>query len=162
MKFSLFQIKNLCVFWGRNEFIKIKIAWNKWYEKAIDKNISASKHIKLYYVLCICPVTLFSLVALTVVSLRLIDYDSIKWKKKNQSNNNNIQYQISIRHIFVMAFCCNFANFPSIFFCCISAFGLLYSGNCSGVVILAVETLLLLSGQDIKTVFVVVFEETAH
>lgn len=85
-----------------------------------------------------------------------------KMKEKNQSNNNNIQYQISIRHIFVMAFCCNFANFPSIFFCCISAFGLLYSGNCSGVVILAVETLLLLSGQDIKTVFVVVFEETAH
>lgn len=26
--FSLFQIKNLCVFWGQNEFIKIKIASN--------------------------------------------------------------------------------------------------------------------------------------
>lgn len=48
---------------------------------------------------------------------------------------------------------CNFIKFPAdcfAIFCCVSAFGLLFSANCLGVVILADETLLLLSGQDIK------------
>lgn len=79
-------------------------------------------------------------------------------ERENQSNNN-IQYQISsIRHIFVIAFCCNFADFPPIFVLFLLHQRILFVvfGELVGctAVNLGVEILLLLSGQDIKTIFV--------